>query len=208
MKRICIVGPSGTGKTDLAKYIASRYRIPFISSSSKCITKEKGINSHKELIHLCSNKPQEALSTYKAILNYREGIMDDNSSFVTDRGIPDLIVYAHLQLVPHIDDKDSLLLLQQSIDIITDQEVHYIFLPYANIPIENDSHRITSMMYQSFVSSCFDLVIKKFIPDNNLTIINVWDWEARVKIIDNIFKPKSELEKWQNAIIKFLKRNQ
>ena len=53
-KRIMFVGPSGIAKTTLAKYVAKREDLPFISGSmSDLLPDTEGI-SHNEILSLAS----------------------------------------------------------------------------------------------------------------------------------------------------------
>ena len=38
------------------------------------------------------------------------------------------------------------------------------------------------------VSECFKVIIKKFLPEDRVTIINHWEWEIRVNTIDYLFE--------------------
>ena len=89
-KRIMFVGPSGIGKTTLAKYVAKREDLPFISGSmSDLLPATEGV-SHNEILSLGS----EAM--YKAdfqLLNKRNRLFKDREYFVTDRSYADLAAY-------------------------------------------------------------------------------------------------------------------
>jgi len=195
MKQICIIGPSGTGKTDLANYIASRYRIQFVSSSSREISKEYEVDSHKELIALCVNEPEKALALYRSLLIQRSTLVNSSKSFVTDRGLPDLLVYSLIQLVPHIPDDDANKLVVDISNTISSKDTIYIFLPYTSgQTIEDNKFRVTNHLYQKAVSECFELINKVYLQNNRLIVMDDWNWESRVEIVDNMFNEHIKIE--------------
>lgn len=51
MKRIMFVGPSGIGKTTLAKFIETKYSIPFISGSMSDLMPDTKEMHHAEFLH-------------------------------------------------------------------------------------------------------------------------------------------------------------
>lgn len=211
MKHICVIGPSGTGKTSLAKYIAARYRVPFITGSSKELTQHmKGIESHKDIIKLCVNDPIEALRLYSSIMRLRRDILESDDVLVTDRGIPDLLVYSSLQLFPHIELEEAGDFQDQMIEILQEQsdDVLYVFIPFNfQHDIEDNEHRVANELYQKMISNCFDIVVKRYIKPSNLIIIHEWDWQTRVDIIDSIFD-ESQFDIIQKSINKWLGRKQ
>ena len=89
-KRIMFVGPSGIGKTTLAKYISEKYGLPFISGSMTDLLPATRDLSHIEILSLGS----EAM--YKSdfqLLNLRNKLFKDKEEFVTDRSYTDLAAY-------------------------------------------------------------------------------------------------------------------
>ena len=51
--KIFLSGPSGIGKTTMAKHIAKLYGIKFVEGSSKVLWGDFGIKSHLDLIQKC-----------------------------------------------------------------------------------------------------------------------------------------------------------
>ena len=51
-KRIGFAGPSGIGKTTLAKWISEEYKIPFISSSYSDLIPETKNITHEEMVNM------------------------------------------------------------------------------------------------------------------------------------------------------------
>jgi ABC-type dipeptide/oligopeptide/nickel transport system ATPase subunit len=208
MRNICIVGPSGTGKTTLAKYISSRYRIDYITGSSRGLSKEFNINSHQDMIKLCANDPMGALDLYMGILNYREEI-SETLPMVTDRGIIDLIVYFTIQLAPFLSLYEVEKFMGLCINVM-DQQVTplYIFTRYNfEHAIDEDDRRIVSLEYQALISHAFDIYIKKYLPKAKILILDSWNWDNRVKIVDN-YLSKNKYVKFKTWLKEKLKLKQ
>lgn len=212
MKNICIIGPSGTGKTTIAKYIASRYRMEYITGSSRELSGRFDINSHQDIIKLCANDPDKAISFYKSILSHREDIMDNNPyHIVTDRGIIDLMVYFTMQLAPFMGIFEVEKFMQACTDILgTDLNKQiFIFTPYTfKHAIKEEDRRIVNQEYQAIISHAFDVFIKKYMPKAEVIIMDEWNWEERVKLIDGIFDDttfnqfKSKVKRWLRKLRK------
>ena len=70
-KKIFICGPSGVGKTTLAKFIAAKYNIPFVSTSGKLLWRDYGITSHKDLLDKSLKDPTFAVNYQFDLLKQR-----------------------------------------------------------------------------------------------------------------------------------------
>lgn len=205
-KKVFILGPAGIGKTTLAEFISKRYRIPFIQGSSKTLWEKYGIKSHLELLKLegdVLNKFQNEL------LDLRVSSTMYKEDFVSDRSIMDNAVYYLLQNA-HNSNK------QQVEDYITrcaieiDQQINdgakflYLSSPKDGYPLEDDNMRINHLYYQDWVvGSMFDRLIKdklitKKLNHNNFIVIDFWDWEDRVRLVETFL----DLSSWEKFLIK------
>lgn len=211
--KILICGVSGIGKTTLAKYIAARYRIPFISGSSSQLWDEFGYGSHLDIIKGAINDPEKGKIFQEELLDIRNQLISDNhGSLVSDRSVIDSIVYYLLQnshLLSQVDNRAYLDKALDSIDwadnIVKSRnkkpgKLTIIYLdsnitdsknpfPYQFTP-DDDSKRITNSLYQNMVvNSVFETVLKYIIdkkPGLYVKRINVYNWEDRVSIVDRV----------------------
>ena len=90
MKRIMFVGPSGIGKTTLAKFIETKYGIPFISGSMSDLMPDTKEIHHAEFLH---QECGELINKDYQLLNLRNKLFKDKETFVTDRSYVDLAAY-------------------------------------------------------------------------------------------------------------------
>lgn len=199
MKKIFISGVSGSGKTTLAKYIAARYRIPFINGSSKVLWEKYNVKSHKDLITKCNEDHKMAVDFQYELLEYRKEQLKGVSEFVTDRAPLDNLVYYLLQ-ISHMEETEATNGFVEACESTYDLfEYQQIFIDMEYYPIEDDGYRIVNAHYQRMVNCVFKDIIRsgKLIQRDNLTIVNDWGWEDRVKLVEDMFKPKKQ-SRWQN----------
>lgn len=183
--RIAISGPSGTGKTTLAKWISQEYKIPFLETSAKPLWEKYNISCHKDIItkgikniEFGNDFQNDVLNLYKT--NHKE--------YITDRSPIDVLTYYLLQNAPFNSQektKEFIDKCQKTLDNID----MIIKIPYNDsIILENDNKRIVNSYYQKSVNKIFELSnellninVKKIIELNN------WDFEERKKTISNYF---------------------
>ncbi len=185
-KKIMICGPSGTGKTTLAKHISEAYRIPFLSMSSKALWDKYGYKSHNEAVKTSFNDPGLAFKYQWDILRTRRKQSQNNPSFITDRSFVDNVVYIMLQVSPNICDNDTELLIEQARAGLTNID-GLIFIRYSDdIDLEDDGSRITNTYYQKMVSKIFDWVIDDIFHfyEGSLLTLDIWNMCKRAKRVD------------------------
>lgn len=204
-KKIYICGPSGVGKTTLAKAISEKYNIPFVSTSGKSLWAMFNINSHKELIDRTAADPMGFGMNYQiALLEQRTAAIDGYSQFVTDRSPIDNLVYFLAQVASHATEEQT----KKYIDVCElsmKRANKVIYIPFTReILLEDDGARIVNGYYQEYITSVFDLVIKKnylnFCRGNNcFKRITDWNWDKRIKLVDSFLNIESCEEKNSNS---------
>jgi len=207
-RQICIIGPSGTGKTALAEYLSRRFMIPYKTGSSRVITQSFGIKNQTGFMRLCANEQDIATEVYLKILENRLQILslgDYYNPIVTDRGIIDLLVYAYLQLIPYLTIVERGNLIEKIRTSFTDEGIKFIFIPYTpGRHIENNNHRVDNHIYQNIVSNIFEMIIGELQPKYILTL-PMWDWTIRVEQVEDIFDIPHTIESMHKAIIDWTK---
>lgn len=89
-KRIMFAGPSGIGKTTLAKWIESEYGLQFISGSVSDLLPETQKLSHSEML---SRDSETLFQEDFQIMNLRNKLFKEKSEFVSDRSYLDVAAY-------------------------------------------------------------------------------------------------------------------
>lgn len=91
-------GPSGIGKTTLAKWVSEEFNIPFISGSYYDLI---GGNNHQEIL---SESPKDTYTKDWQLLNLRNKAFKDKTDFVTDRSFVDNAAYFWYKQDTHIEE--------------------------------------------------------------------------------------------------------
>lgn len=190
--RIFICGPSGTGKSTLAKYIHKEYNIPFITTSTKPLWDKHGLFNHRDLIRYSIINPSMGHKFQIEVLEYRDKVLQNLSSLVTDRSPIDNIVYYLLQVSAVASRSDQEEFYREAGKQLITYCDALIFIPFTpEIPLEDDGARVVNPQYQSMVSVVFEKVLADFkdlrIPT---LILDKWDWKWRTKKVDRfIYNP-------------------
>lgn len=153
--KIMFAGPSGFGKTTLAKWISEQYNIPFESGSvSDLIPKTKEV-SHKDML---ARDPKELYTEDFQILNLRNKLFSNKDLFISDRSYLDSAAYFLYKQgdkqpsceVEHFIGLCSMLLTQQC-----DCLIFLNFIPelVSEWVTEDNNKRITSNYFQVEISS-------------------------------------------------------
>lgn len=203
--KIALAGPSGTGKTTLANFIAETLDIPFIKGSAGLILTDedktflKGLsgysqNGHKEVIALSAD-PKFGYMFETLVLQRRFELIRGNTSFITDRSPIDNLTYFLLQASWGCSEPEVekvIALNQESFRSLT----HIIYIPLNNPHgIEDNNSRIANIYFQWMVDSLFKAVIPKYftgpIPPHRrpkILELNTWDLNQRKQIVSSFLK--------------------
>lgn len=215
--RIQFCGPSGIGKTTLAKYVSKEFNIPFIDGSySTLIPKTKDMphrdmldrdayEVYKEYLDLASKR-------YQAFLNYQ------TPQYVSDRSFLDIITYTLDGFASKLEACDIEFMVNLCKKLLLESCTHLILLPYEYtfinlVGIEDNDKRILNPYYQWKVSREFICIVEdlwgvrvlkqthdgvyigeiegdtdKGEKTTKLMIINYWDIDIRKKVIKEFLK--------------------
>lgn len=164
--KIQIAGPSGIGKTTLAKSLSSELGIPFVSSSySDLIPTTKGM-THSEMISL---SPDEIYKNDFQLLNLRKRLFIENDLYVSDRSFIDSAAYFINKLSGKLPDCETENYLEICKTLLVSNCVctHLIFLPYtiqhfSKWKIEDNHKRITNRYFQFQISQIMSGILSYF----------------------------------------------
>lgn len=152
--RIMIAGPSGIGKTTIAKWISEEYNIPFISGSVSNLIPQTKDMTHSEML---SRDLDTLVKEDWQILNLRQKLFKDKPSFVSDRSFLDSAAYYWYKQMEHQPEcelehfiETCLQLTREYCDMLV--MVHYEYSNIFNWEIEDNGKRLRNRFFQVAIS--------------------------------------------------------
>lgn len=172
MKRIMFVGPSGIGKTTLAKFIETKYGIPFISGSMSDLMPDTKEMHHAEFLHQECGK---LINKDYQLLNLRNKLFKDKETFVTDRSYVDLAAYFIYKQSTNIPECEVDAFLDICKDLTVQQCDLLIYLPLSMYnmkgwPMEDNKKRIINRYYQAQMSDIMGNLLTQW---STLSVIDI-----------------------------------
>lgn len=153
--KIFITGAAGVGKTTLARRIAKRMGIPFVSTSAKDgVWPKYGIKRYSEAHRLCVHDQFQAISYHREIFHKRLASLEGRISWVTDRSPIDTLAYTMLQASHHdIDDEIINGMIDEFKEALGKSNlIIYLYLT-PEVILENDGYRVLNKLHQSTVDA-------------------------------------------------------
>lgn len=153
-RRIMFAGCSGVGKTTIAKYLADRLGIPFISGSYSDLIPETKEMPHSDMIN---QDAQTVFMQDMKVLNLRNKGLREEEEFVTDRSFFDSAAYFINKLSHRIRECDLEHALELCRMLLGQHCTHLIIIPFSeqfvnHWVIEDNNKRVLSKLYQYQVS--------------------------------------------------------
>lgn len=190
--RIMICGPSGTGKTTMAKFIAEEFGLDYISSSAGDIWPKYGFKNHIDSIRKIKDNPTMGFAYQYEVLTRREMVIDEwkkhhciYEGYVMDRSFVDMYAYACMELGGLVDDR--------FLDIIYDDckkgmqgVTNLLFIPFTNDTIlEDNGRRVISKHFQSIINGVMDYILFSTDMCDGIKVyrLSEWDLEKREEIV-------------------------
>lgn len=172
MKRIMFVGPSGIGKTTLAKFIETKYGIPFISGSMSDLMPDTKEMHHAEF--LCQDRGELINKDYQ-LLNLRNKLFRDKETFVTDRSYVDLAAYFIYKQSTNIPECEVDAFLDICKELTVQQCDLLIYLPLSMYnmkgwQMEDNNKRIINRYYQAQMSDIMGNLLTQW---STLSVIDI-----------------------------------
>lgn len=196
-------GPSGIGKTTLAKWVSEEFNIPFVSGSYYDMP---GIDQkdHKSILKV---DPKEQYEKDFQVLCYRQKIISkqelESNCFVTDRSFIDNMTYFWYKQ----DTNQPECELENFFEICRELTLRYcdiiIFLnleleTYQDWKMEDDNKRITNRYYQIHISNLMRLSMEIFMNNDQPSPNNTWVYiESDLSLDKRKEHIKEIIEKWQ-----------
>lgn len=162
MDRIMFAGPSGIGKTTMAKEISKETEIPFVSGSMRDLLPEMKDVSHKDILNQAADtKYQQDFQ----LLNARNKKFRDLTEFITDRSYLDsaaYFIYKQAQEIPQCEVDHFIELSKMLLTRHCDKLIVLSFDPWLvhDWVTDNDNKRINNNYFQMMISNLMASVLK------------------------------------------------
>lgn len=194
--KVTLTGPSGTGKSTLAKWASFVYGLPYFEGSAgltmhpghrRQLMEEYGWkgSGHQEVISLSNQSPKFGMEFQRLLLDARSEKFSQIPEFITDRSIVDNIAYFWAQVLPHISNDQAEFFLTKALSYLNAYTTHIVFIETRNpfeMGIEVNDSRISNWFYQKNMSNTFKHVLEEYILPKykgKYLDINIWDLEKR-----------------------------
>lgn len=182
------VGPSGIGKTTLAKFIETKYGIPFISGSMSDLMPDTKEMHHAEFLH---QECGELINKDYQLLNLRNKLFKDKETFVTDRSYVDLAAYFIYKQSTNIPECEVDAFLDICKDLTVQQCDLLIYLPLSMYnmkgwPMEDNKKRIINRYYQAQMSDIMGNLLTQWSTlsvIDNILVVPQLDFYDRIHMI-------------------------
>lgn len=187
MKRIMFVGPSGIGKTTLAKFIETKYGIPFISGSMSDLMPDTKEMHHAEFLH---QECRELINKDYQLLNLRNKLFKDKETFVTDRSYVDLAAYFIYKQSTNVPECEIEAFLDICKDLTIKQCDLLIYLPLSMYnmkewAMEDNKKRILNRYYQAQMSDIMGNLLTQWnrLSEIDILVVPQLDFYDRIHMI-------------------------
>lgn len=163
--KIMFCGPSGTGKTTMAKEISELFNIPFISGSYSDLVPSTKSEPHEKMI---TKSTEEIYNQDYQLINLRRNQLKDLTSFVSDRSFIDNAVYFIDKLAHRIPQCEVETYLDISKKLSETFTTHLIMVPFTKEimgkwEIEDNHKRVLNKYFQYKISNLMMSVLQDFI---------------------------------------------
>jgi len=159
--RIQFAGPSGIGKTTMAKALSEQYGIPFISGSYRDLVPETKEIPHSDMIQLDA---QQIFEQDVQLLNARNKTWGKYLNLISDRSYVDSAAYLIQKLSHRIPQCDMEDFIEKCRILNLIQTTHLIFVEFTREyftkwEMEDNGKRIVNKFYQEQMSEIMRSVI-------------------------------------------------
>ena len=162
--RVQFAGPSGVGKTTLAKWFEEQFKVEFISGSVSDLLPSTKEELHKDML---SHDKKDLYTQDYQILNLRNKLFATKESYVSDRSFLDsaaYFMYKQADTIPQCELEHFFELCKKCLVEQTDLLVVVGFTPYMvkNWVMEDNSKRILNKYFQAEISYIMRYIMEEW----------------------------------------------
>lgn len=177
--KICLAGPSGTGKTTLCHWINKEFGIPFVPTSTKGLWDKWKIKCHEDIIKKSAADHKWGYEWQLDVLRHRAVELSKHSEFITDRSPLCNAVYFLMQAAPFLSYAETLDYLEKCKRLL-DTVDGVIFIPFnRDMGLENDGYRVNNIIYQECSQLYFDYTLYRYMQPKRFKRITSTNFENR-----------------------------
>jgi len=192
MKIVCI-GPSGAGKTTLAKWIAEEYGLEFVSSSAwdllssedKSFLKKEYDYKPEGHLNVIRKSFENANFTrdFQVLVEAKRAALlaSGLDDMITDRSPIDNVTYYLLQASMMLSDEFTAQFIEAAVETWEEHVDAAIFVNFVNKKIEDNNSRISKVYYQRMTNAVFNYVYTEYFEGKGVPVLHIdyWDLEKR-----------------------------
>lgn len=179
--KVYICGAHGAGKSTLARYISTQYKLPFLPETARMVLSERELQLDTLRYDL------DTVDAYQQAVFDRQ-IIEENkhASFVSDRCLLDVVAYSasHSRILPKLLNSKE---LKKYVDVLKKDKPIIFFVKPSKITLKDDGTRET-LNWDAVIA--IDAIIKFLLEMYNISHfqINVDSMQERVKLIDSVLQ--------------------
>ena len=162
--RVQFAGPSGVGKTTLAKWFEEQFKVEFVSGSVSDLLPSTKEELHKDML---SHDKKDLYTQDYQILNLRNKLFSSKESYVSDRSFLDsaaYFMYKQADTIPQCELEHFFELCKKCLVEQTDLLVVVGFTPYMvkNWVMEDNNKRILNKYFQAEISYIMRYIMEEW----------------------------------------------
>ncbi len=191
--KIAFTGAGGTGKTTMAKYLAEKWRVPYVGSVSREVMQSLGVESEAAQEAMTG---EQLLTLQLAIYARRKEVLAQHTTYVTDRCALDNYIYALRRCGSTLTEAQRAIWEQGAVEDLYAHDLVF-YAPIGLFPTAHDGVRVTEISHQFLMDAAMYGFLCRHGWDKmagHLYVLCMPELERRKKYCDALASEVSSLE--------------